>query len=341
MWCKWRQLGKPAPSYQLRYRMKISPLFDIRWCVKQRGNKKGAITLKSEQLLTHHLWYMTHLRAWSPSVIVLCHVSTDQHVSASSLCVPLKQVATVSPLQPLSCTWSLRIKDGWGLALISHVQQPTPATLQTYNDSCGAHRQCEWSVCGKKFPQAASGMVYTIDGTDQLWKCLKRKKSKCLPASEFKALSLSVSSLPRKQWEHGEKEREWEKGREGRQRRDRLFRSVLLSLPCLLRCVSSPLSLCMSACHNQFLSEVMCCPSLSVRLLKRVGNLQTTPAQLTFSLWQSAISLLAVLLTTPCDLQPNWQNRTNTGRDTIMRFWHDNISTAQIVLIEFKMKKNW
>lgn len=41
---------------------------------------------------------------------------------------------------------------------------------------------------------------------------------------------------------------------------------------------------------------------------KRVGKLQTTPAQLTFSLWQcEAILLLAVQLATPCDLQPNWQ----------------------------------
>lgn len=102
--------------------------------------------------------YMAHLLAISHLPFVhqqMLHistsfyVSTEQYVSASSLTVLLTKVVTVIPLQPLNCTWFLNIKDGWEWPLISNVQQPTPVTLQTYNDSCRAHIQCELSVCIK------------------------------------------------------------------------------------------------------------------------------------------------------------------------------------------------
>lgn len=112
----------------------------------------------------------------------------------------LKQVASESPLQLLSCTWSLHIKDGWESALISYVQQPTPATLQTHNVPCGTRRRCELNIgkniCRPLFKQHTADRMN--DKNEEL-KDLKRKKF--LPASEFKSLSMSVSSLP--QWEHG------------------------------------------------------------------------------------------------------------------------------------------
>lgn len=119
---------------------------------------------------------------------------------------------TENPSQLLTCTWAPRIKDGWEEALISHAEQPTPATSQTYNDSCRAHRHCQLSVCIKlahRQPVARR----RIDGKEQLLKSWKtgRSRRKCLPVSVFKALLFSVSSLPRRQWEHGEKKRKNEK----------------------------------------------------------------------------------------------------------------------------------
>lgn len=214
---------------------------------------------------------MTHLLALSPLPFVhqqIFYTSTTGHLKAMSITANmfqhrpflllLTQVVTVSPLLPLSCTCSLHIKDRWEWTLISHVRQPTLATLQTYNDSCWAQIQRDlsvqlivWTNCWKAGEEKSKSV----------YQCLSSRLCPCL-SPLFHESNESM----------GEKRnREWEKEREGRvaEKEEIGFSNLVLLLlllsvsPSSSRCGSSPVSLCMSACHNQFYSEAMCCPFLS------------------------------------------------------------------------------
>lgn len=74
---------------------------------------------------------MTHLLAFSTLWSLLSN-GGGRLMKEVFFCALMTEVASASPLvQLLSCTWSLYIKDGWQWALISNVQQPTPATFLT------------------------------------------------------------------------------------------------------------------------------------------------------------------------------------------------------------------
>lgn len=70
------------------------------------------------------------------------------------------------------------------------------------------------SVFVQNYLRAASSITYNWWWWQTIEKLKQKKSEKSLPVSEFKALSLSVSSLPRNQREHGKKT-EWEKDRKG------------------------------------------------------------------------------------------------------------------------------
>ncbi len=230
---------------------------------------------------------------------------------------------------PLSCAWSFHITDRLEWTLISHVQQQKPATLQAYDDSCWAHIQCEMTTC-VELPEGCFWHSMQLIAKTNYWKTW-REKIKCLPVSEFKPLSLSVSSLPMKAmraWEkkkermrermrEREREREREKEREwGTKERDRVFQLVWFSLslsvtPSSWRRSSNPVSLCMTACQSQFYSETQCCPllsSLPVPSLKKGRDANDKPQP---TLWQWAMFLLAAQSATPSDRLPNWRTCRN------------------------------
>lgn len=108
------------------------------------------------------------------------------------------------------------------------------------------------------------------------WKKVKGFTSVWVQGSVLVCLLSSTTAM------RGKRKREWEKEREG-EKRDRVFQLVLFSLslpvtPLSSRCGSSPVNLCMSACHSLFYSEAICCPFLSsllfptMSLLKKKGR---------------------------------------------------------------------
>ncbi len=193
--------------------VKTSPLLDIRQrnreTIKQPWHGSIAVNIPSMEVTRGKAWltylpyhlcllciskYSTHLQQATSS-----YINNEQHVPFLLL---LTQVVTVSPLLPSSCTCSLHIKDRWEWALISHVRQPTLATLQTYNDSCWAHIQRELSV--------------QLIARTNCWKA-GREKSKKVFTSIWVQGSVLVCLLSSTKANGGEKrKREWEKEREGR-----------------------------------------------------------------------------------------------------------------------------
>lgn len=125
--------------------------------------------------------------------------------------------------------------DEW--ALIRHVQQPTLVTLQTYNDSCEAHR-------------IPAGVFWIEVMIGQITEKLEgKKKSKTLYQCLSSRLCPCLSPLFHENNGSMEEKTEWERGRGSRKEGDMLFWLAVLWLPVAplsLRCGSSSQSLYVS-----------------------------------------------------------------------------------------------